>query len=120
VKRLWGQQRLRSANASPLVHKGRVYTMKAPGILVCGNADDGAVQWQLRLKGPFWATPVLADGKIYAVNHGGLVQVVELGEKGKLLGSSQIDGPILASPAVADRAIYFRSDRHLWKVATAK
>jgi hypothetical protein len=51
------------------------------------------------------------------VSHDGLVQVVELGAEGKVVGTSQIDKGILASPAVADGAIYFRSDANLWKVA---
>lgn len=116
VKPLWIEDRLRSGNASVMVHDDRVYTIKPPSILVCADAADGKILWELRLKGPQWASPVIADGRLYCVNHAGLVQVVELGEEGKLLGTSQLDGPILASPAVADGAIYFRSDKHLWKV----
>jgi len=117
---LWYKQRMRSGNSSPVVHGGRTYTIKSPGILVCGEAATGKVIWQLRLKGPIWATPVLADGRLYVVNHAGLVQVVELGQQGKLVGTSQIDPGILASPAVADGAIYFRSDQNLWKITADK
>jgi outer membrane protein assembly factor BamB len=113
---LWHERLLRSGNSSPIVHQQRAYVLKPPGILVCGDVSDGEVLWQLRLKGPFWASAVIADGHLYAVNHGGLVQTVRLGEKGELVGESQIDEGILASPAVADGAIYFRSDEHLWKV----
>jgi outer membrane protein assembly factor BamB len=114
---LWEEPRLRAENASPVCHEGRLYTVKSPGILVCGDAATGKVLWQVRLKGPIWATPVLAGGHAYLVNHEGLVQVVRLGTEGSLAGSGQIDGGILASPAVADGAIYFRSNRHLWKIA---
>jgi len=117
VKPLWYEQRLRGGNSSPVVDDGRVYRIKSPAILVCADAADGGILWQLRLKGPIWATPVVADGHLYAVNHGGLVHVVRLGEKGKLVGTRQIDAGILASPVVADGAIFFRSDAHLWKVA---
>lgn len=116
---LWHEQRLNSGNTCPVVHDGRAYTVKPPGIVVCGDARDGSVLWQLRLKGPVWATPVAADGLLYVVNHDGLVQVVRLGEEGELVGESQIDAEILASPAVAGGAIYFRSNAHLWKVAFA-
>jgi len=114
---LWHEARLRSANPSPVVHHGRAYVIKPPGIVVCGDLGTGEVLWQLRLAGPFWASPVLADGKLYCVSHRGLVQVVGLGEKGELLGASQLEEGILATPAVAGRAIYFRSDAHLWKIA---
>ena len=60
---------------------------------------------------------MLADGHLYVVSHDGVVQVIELGAEGKLVGTSQIEKGILASPAVADGAIYFRSDAYLWKVA---
>jgi outer membrane protein assembly factor BamB len=115
-KVLWQEQRLRCEHASPIVHAGKVYAIKGPGILVCGDAADGHLLWQLRLKGPIWATPVLADDHLYVVSHDGLVQVVDAGQ-GQLLAASQIDEGILASPAVADGAIYFRSSSHLWKVA---
>ena len=91
--------------------------IKGGGILVCGDLADGNVAWQLRLAGPFWATPVVAAGRLYAVNYDGLVHVVELGEKGKLLAKCQFDAKILATPAVADGAIYLRSDEHLCKIA---
>ena len=120
VKPLWYQQRLRVDSASPVARDGRVYFLKPPGILVCCNTDEGKVLWQLRLKGPNWATPVLAGGHLYVVNYEGLVQVVALGDEGKLIGTSRIDNGILASPAVADGAIYFRSNAHLWKVAAPR
>jgi outer membrane protein assembly factor BamB len=113
---LWRSTRLSIGNASPIVHDGRLYTLKTGGVLVCSESNDGSLLWQLRLKGPFWATPVLADGRLYAVNYEGLVQVAELGAAGKRLGTSQIDPLILASPAVADGAIYFRSNSHVWKI----
>jgi outer membrane protein assembly factor BamB len=100
-----------------VVHDGRVYRIKSPAILICADRAEADVLWQLRLKGPIWATPVVVDGHLYAVNHDGLVQVVRLGEKGEVVATNQIDPDVLASPAVADGALYFRSDAHLWKIA---
>ena len=109
---LWSQPRLRGGNSSPLACDGRIYVIKDASILVCGDASDGRVVWQLRLKGPIWATPVLAGGDLYAVNQDGLVQTVRL-------GTSRIDPGVLASPAVADGAIYFRCPQTLWKISKA-
>ncbi len=116
VTLLWEERRLRCENASPVVHDGRTYTIKDSGILVCGDAASGNVLWQLRLKGPIWATPAIADGHLYAVSLDGLVQVVRLGKEGTLAGTGQIDGGVLASPAVADGAVFFRTPSHLWKI----
>jgi len=125
IELLWHEVRLRTANASVVAGGGRLYVVNSAGVLICGDAATGNELWRLRLNdvpdrrliGPFWATPVLADGHLYAVNHAGLVQVVQLGEQGKIVGTSQIDPGILASPAVAEGAIYFRSNQRLWKIA---
>jgi outer membrane protein assembly factor BamB len=117
AKLLWyHKDRFLSSDQSPVAYDGRVYAIQSKSILSCGDATSGERLWQLRLKGPIWATPVLAENRLYCVNENGLVQVVALGEKGKLLGTSGLDERMLASPAVADGAIYFRSDEHLWKV----
>ncbi len=117
VELLWHSPRLRTSSASPVVAKGRVYVMKSPGILVCGDAAKGDVLWQLRMTGPIWATPVVADGHLYAVNHAGLVQCAQLGTQGRLAGTGQIDKGVLGSPAVAEGAIFLRTSTHLWKIA---
>lgn len=114
---LWHERRMRSSNTSPVIHNGRAYTIKSSGVLACGDATSGKVLWQLRLKGPFWATPLVTGTHLYAVNYDGAVHVVALGEKGKLLRTCQFDSKILASPVAVDEAIYFRSDQHLMKVA---
>ncbi|MGA2034285.1 MAG: PQQ-binding-like beta-propeller repeat protein [Thermoguttaceae bacterium] len=117
VQALWYQPRLRLDNPSPVADGNRVYVVKPPGILAGIDAGDGHVAWQLRLQGPFWATPILADGHLYVVNYDGLVQVVQPGQEGKLVGGGRLDGGILATPAAADGALYFRNDATLWKIA---
>lgn len=116
-KVLWQEVRLGIENVSPIVHEGRLYIIRSPSILVASDATNGKMLWQLRLKGPIWATPVVAGNRLYAVNHDGLVQVVRLGTTGSLVGSLALEGGILASPAVAGGAIYFRSHEALWKLA---
>ncbi|MBN1911131.1 MAG: PQQ-binding-like beta-propeller repeat protein [Pirellulales bacterium] len=113
----WSQNRLRSFRSSPVIHQGRAYSIKAPGILVCGDLDSGKVLWQLRMKGDFWSTPVAAGDRLYAANDKGLVHVVALGKKGKLLRTCDFGEKILATPAVVDGALYLRSDKYLCKIA---
>ncbi|NUQ61711.1 MAG: PQQ-binding-like beta-propeller repeat protein [Pirellulales bacterium] len=114
---IWQEQRLGPANICPVVHEGRVYVTKSAGIVVCGDAATGKVLWQLRLKGPFWGTPAIGDGHLYAANHDGLVQIVRLGkDSGELVSTGQIDSGVLASPAISGGAVYFRTNTHLWKI----
>jgi outer membrane protein assembly factor BamB len=100
------------------VNEGRAYIIKSPGILVCGDLATGEVIWQVRLKGPFWGTPVLAGDRIFAVNQEGLVQAVDLGDKkGTAATKAEYGEIVLASPIVVDGALFIRGERTLTKIA---
>ncbi|HVC97901.1 MAG TPA: PQQ-binding-like beta-propeller repeat protein [Pirellulales bacterium] len=118
----WQDAKLAPTNSSPIINEGRIYTLNSASVLTCGDTSTGKVHWRLRLAGPFWATPAIAAGHAYCVNDKGLAQVVRLGagdggDPGELVSEYDFGEPILGSPAVADGALYFRSDAHLWKVA---
>jgi len=118
VNLLWKSSKLNPGAASPVVSAGRIYTVSNAGVLACGNASSGKVLWQLRLKGRFWATPVMAGDYLYFINSKGLAQIVQTGDKKATVVSTYDFGEgIQGSPAVADGAMYVRSDKTLWKIA---
>ena len=113
----WASTRVRPGNASPIAHNGKVYALGSD-ILTCADAESGKVLWKLRLKGDFWATPVLANGHLYCINLDGTAQVIDLTqEKGQVAATSEMGETIQGSPAVYDDALFVRSDQHLWKIA---
>ena len=114
----WSSNKLRLATVSPVVAGDRVYTIKSPSILVCADVTTGEMQWQMRLQGETWSTPVIAGDHMYVINRDGLAQVVKLGQnEGTLVSTCEFKETIDATAAVADGAYYVRSDRHLWKIA---
>jgi outer membrane protein assembly factor BamB len=118
LETVWQQNRLNTSGASPLVYQGMIYTLNSSGVLNCADAATGMVQWQLRLEGRFWATPVAVGNHLYLVNSDGLAQIVRLGGKAEVAGKNDFGEIIQGTPAVADSAFYVRSDRHLWKIST--
>ena len=40
-----------------------------------------------------------------------------MAHRGEIVGTGQFDEAIQSSPAIADGALYVRSDQHLWKIA---
>lgn len=112
---LWSDNRLGPSSASTTVHDGRIYSVNRTGVLVCGDAENGEVLWRLRLKGRFWATPIASGEFLYMVNSDGVAYVIALGEKGEIVGECELGETIQGTPAVADGAIFVRSDAHLWR-----
>ena len=73
--------------------------------------------WQLRLKGNYSSSPVAAGDHLYVFNEDGLGQVIQVSDKrGRVVGQPNLGETILASPAVANGALYVRSDAHMWKI----
>lgn len=113
----WQVSRLSPSTASPLAYEGKVYVVNGAGVLVCGDAKTGTLEWRLRLQGPFSGTPVAAGGHLYFFSEKGMAQAVKPGDKeGRIVGTYDLRETILCTPAIADNAIYVRSDRHLWKI----
>jgi outer membrane protein assembly factor BamB len=113
---LWTSTKLNTGYTTPVYHKGRLYGVVGAGVN-CLDAKTGELVWQQRLKGSFWASPVVADGKLYVVNEEGATTVIELGDKPKVLATNAMGEKILATPAIAGGALFLRSDQHLWCIA---
>ena len=87
------------------------------GIASCVDAASGKIHWQQRLGGNYSASPVFVDGRIYFLSEEGTATVIAPGTVFNRLATSQLDGAILASMAVADRAFFIRTNTHLYRIA---
>jgi outer membrane protein assembly factor BamB len=106
--------KLHSQYATPLYYEDRIYNVSTANVLVCIDPADGKVLWQERVRGTVSASPVAAEGKIYVLSEEGDATVVRVEEKPETLGVNKLPGTFLATPAIADGALFFRSDEHLW------
>jgi outer membrane protein assembly factor BamB len=118
-KLLWEQARLDPETPSPIVRDGRVYAVRA-AILVCGDLHTGKVLSQTRLHGPLAASPVVSGDLAILVSESGEVQIVRLTKMGAtVVERADLHDTILGTPAIADGAVYLRSDKHLWRFGNA-
>lgn len=112
----WQSNQLRPGTPSPTVWKGTIFTLNDGGVLTSGNAATGERLWQLRLKGPFSASPVVSSGFIYCVSEKGVAQVVDPSKpEGQVVSEVELGETVLSTPAVAHGALYIRSDGRLWR-----
>lgn len=115
---LWNSPVLSPATPSAVVMDGLTFSVNRSGALAAGDAATGERVWQLRLKGPFSATPVASNGHLFFFNERGVAFVVKpTAEGGTIVSQFDLEETILCSPAAADNALYIRSDGHMWKFA---
>jgi outer membrane protein assembly factor BamB len=116
---VWKAGNIAGGFPSPVYHEGRLYGLTDVTVN-CVQAADGKEVWRQRITGPFWASPVIADRKLYAVNHNGRTFVVQLGDKPKVLARNDLGDTIDATPAIANGCIYLRSDKYLYCIGSKK
>ncbi|MCF6310954.1 MAG: PQQ-like beta-propeller repeat protein [Verrucomicrobiales bacterium] len=117
-KKLWNEGQQRPGTASPLIVADKIFVINGAGVLTCANRHTGKRLWRLRLKGPFSGSPVSNGTHLFIFNEQGLGQCVEIGAKeGKIISEIDLKETILGTAALSGKAIYVRSDGHLWKLA---
>ena len=92
------------------------------GIVFCLDATTGKTLWgpERIASGTYSASPVLADGKIYAINEEGLTTVLKAGPVFEKLAENALNDYVLSSPAISDGRIFIRTAQHLWAIGQAR
>jgi outer membrane protein assembly factor BamB len=114
---VWSLAKAAPKTPSAVVVGDEVYFISDNGIATCANATTGEVYWSERLGGDFSSSPVAVDDRIYFQNENGVGYVVKAGKTFEVLATNDLGEHSLASYAVADGALYIRTESHLWKIA---
>ncbi|RIK80508.1 MAG: serine/threonine protein kinase [Planctomycetota bacterium] len=113
----WRQDQHAPTTSSPVVSDGRLYLVADGGVLSCLATDSGRLLWRKRLGGAYSASPLVGQGRVYLFSQEGLTTVLADAAQYQVLAENQLDGMLMASPAVADGTVIVRSDTHLYRVA---
>lgn len=114
---VWQEGNIRPGVSSPIAFGENLYVINSSGVMVAAALKDGQRLWQSRLVGKFSASPVMAGGKLIALNEDGTTVVVDPDNAGKILSRLELGETMLGTPAVGADGVYFRSDQHLFKIS---
>ena len=86
-----------------------------PKPVLAGLIDRSRAMKVARAKGQV-ASPLAGNNHLYLVDEDGVLQTIQLGgAKGQIASRLELDERIMCTPALANGALYVRSDKHLWK-----
>ena len=114
----WTLRRAAPYTPSPILVGEDLFLVNDVGIASCVDARTGAINWQERLGGNYSASPIFVDGRLYFPSEEGLTTVIAPSRTFTRLAVSQLEGPIFASIAVADRSFFIRTNTHLYRIGT--
>jgi outer membrane protein assembly factor BamB len=101
---------------SPLLVGNEIFVVHDGGVATCFDALTGKVHWKKRLGGNYRASPIEANKRIYIPCGDGKTVVFAASKEFKVLATNKLDGTLLASPAVAEDALFLRSETHLYRI----
>lgn len=104
---------------TPIVYGEHLYLGGDRGVLSCLNAATGEYLYREKLGvGPsFTASPVAGDGKVYLTAESGKVVVVKAGPQFEILSVNDLGDSCLATPAISEGVLFFRTQHHLVAVS---
>lgn len=113
---VWKQGKQGPANPSPLLVEDVLYTVSDMGIVTARNAATGRELWSQRLGSAVSSSPLFADGRLYICEEGGQTSVLRPGSKFERLARNPLNGRIQASPAADGKALFVRTEKHLYRI----
>lgn len=101
--------------STPVVYGGYIFLANHSGVLRCFEFKTGRKMYEERLGtgSACSASLVAADGKIYCAAEEGIVYVIKAGETMEVMAKNQMGEPCLATPAISQGVLYFRTSGSL-------
>lgn len=107
---------------TPVSDEKYLYIVNDKGIVHTLELATGKVVYgpERLAPGTYSASPVLADGRIYATSEEGVTSVFKTGPAFELLATNALEGFTLASPAVSDGQIFVRTAKYLYAIGARR
>lgn len=114
----WHRQDIGTFVPTPAVYQDHVVIVRDKGEVDCINPATGETVWTdafPRNRNKFYASPLIADGKLYAPREDGVVFVASIADGGfKLLSETDMQEPVIGSPIAVEDRLFIRGENHLF------
>ena len=96
------------------VQDGLAYVTDSMQMLHCVDAKTGTALWTHELNGEVWASPMIADGKVYVGSRRGSFWTFRAGREKEVLGRVKLSSGISATATPANGVLYVATMTHLY------
>jgi outer membrane protein assembly factor BamB len=111
---LWEDDEYLPEVASPAAKDGLLFIATSYGVLACYDAGTGEKYWEQESSHGFYSSPVIAEGRVYALDMGGNMHIIRLDKEFSLVGKASLGEKAFTTPAFAGGRIYIRGEKNLF------
>jgi outer membrane protein assembly factor BamB len=102
--------------SSVAIHDGLVIAPDAPGYIHCLDARTGRHYWTHDTGDSIYASPLIADGKVYVPTDSGTVNVLALSKEKKVLAQNELDSTCGSGAVFVRGVLYIATDQNLFAI----
>jgi outer membrane protein assembly factor BamB len=113
---IWSYPLERHSMCTPAIQGGLLFVGDSGHRLHCVEATTGQPYWTHDVKGEVWASPLLADGKVYFATRNGEFLVFAATKEQQLLSEINLGEAISGSPVAANGVLYVTTMRRLFAI----
>lgn len=120
---VWCHPRKGNYIQTPIVVGDTLWGCLDSGVVTCFDVKTGKLHYEERIGGGgqgFTASPVAANGKLYFAGEQGDVFVIPATNQFTVLKTNKLGGLCLATPAISEGTLFFRTTEKLLAVAFKK
>lgn len=103
--------------SSPVATDDLLFISTGTGDVACYDAMKGDTLWTHYFMDQFYASPVIADGKVYFLDRSGNMHIVKADSKYELIAESPLGEAADCTPAFSDGRIYIRGRQNLYCIS---
>jgi outer membrane protein assembly factor BamB len=115
--RIWHFEKIRRSISTAAIADDLVYIADFSGFLHCLDANTGQLHWTHDVLAAVWASPFVADGKVYLADEDGDVVVLQHGKEKKVLAEMNMGSAVYGTPVPANGTLFLNNRNELYALA---
>jgi outer membrane protein assembly factor BamB len=98
------------------IYDGLIFIADCGRMFHCLDAATGKPWWTHDVEGEVWASPMVADGKVYLGTRSGSFYIFAASKEKKVLSTTQLDAPISGTVTPANGSLFLATMTHLYSI----
>jgi len=113
---IWSYPLQKHVLSTAAIYRGMIFIADCGRGFHCLNLETGKPFWTHDIEGEAWASPLVADGKVYLGTRAGMFYIFAASTEKKLLSTIQMGNPISATATAANGVLYIATMTQLFAV----
>jgi outer membrane protein assembly factor BamB len=115
--KIWEDNTYTPDVSSPVADENYLFLSTGNGDVACYNAEKGDTLWGRYFGNPFYASPIIGDGKVWLLDRTGIMHIVEASGKLNIISRSPLGEEADCTPAFSEGKIYLRGKENLYCIS---